>query len=82
MKVLKVNDTKIKVLKHIYKKGALCCDVEVEAKSGMKDTIEASLYQPGGTITVMRQPDIDASLVQLLCEVLVWFLDQFLLGAS
>ena len=54
----------------------------MEAKSGMKDTIEASLYLPGGTITVMRKPQVDPSLVQLLCEVLVCFLDQFLIGAS
>ena len=82
MKVFKVNDTKIKVLKHIFKKGALCCEVEVEANSGMKGIIEASIYHSLGTITLMRKPYMDPSLLELLCEVLVCFLDKFLSGST
>ena len=61
-----VNGVKIKVLKHSYKKGALCCDIEVCSKDGSKEIIEATLFQPTGTITIIRKPDVSPSFLELL----------------
>ena len=78
MKVFKVNETQIKVLRHIFKKGTLCCIVEVLSKDGVKENIEATLFRPGGTIGLLRKPDVDHLFVELLWEVVVIFLGKFM----
>ena len=39
IKIVKVNEIHIKVLRHIFKKGAFCCIVEVVSKDGVKENI-------------------------------------------
>ena len=63
MRVFNVNGVKIKVIKHSYKKGALCCDIEVGSKDDSKEIIEATLFQPKGTITIIRKPDVNPSYI-------------------
>ena len=82
MKTFRVKDTQIKVIRHIFKKGALCCIVEVVSKEGVKDNIEATLFRPGGTIGLLRKPDVEHVLVEILCEVIECFLDKFMAGAT
>ena len=60
----------------------MCCVVEVTSGDGMKENIEATLYQSGGTIGLLRKPDVDHVFVELLCKVLVSFLDKFMSGAT
>ena len=82
MKIFKVNETQIKVVRHVFTKGALCCIIEVVSKDGNKENIEATLFRPGGTIRLLRKPDVDHIFVELLCEVIVSFLDKFMSGAT
>ena len=82
MRVFNVNGVKIKVIKHSYKKGALCCDIEVGSKDGSKEIIEATLFQPKGTIKIIRKPDVNPSYIELLRDVFVGFLDKFMSGAN
>ena len=74
-KVFRVNDTKIKVVKHTYKKAAMCCEMEVEGTNGITETVETTIYQPSGTITLLRKPEVNPSFLDQLCKVLIAFLD-------
>ena len=65
MQVFNVKGVKIKVLKPSYKKGALCCDIEVSLKDGSTEIVEAILFQPKGTITIIRKPDVNPSYIEL-----------------
>ena len=76
LKLYRVNGTKIKVIKHSFKQDALCCDVEVESSDGRKANIEATIYRPGGTITLVRKPEADHEFLELLRSVLVCFFRQ------
>ena len=78
----KVNDTEIRVIRHIFKKSALCCEVEVASKNGSKDKVEVTLYEATGTISLLRKPNVDHSFVELLHNVLTCLLDKFLSGAT
>ena len=78
MKIYKVNNNKIKVTKHIYKKNALCSEIEVEKNDGNKTSLEATIFLPSNSIEVRRKPDVDPSFVGILRDVLLGFLEQFL----
>ena len=82
MKIYKVNDTSIQIIRHIYKKGALCSEIEVEDKTGCKALVQATIFQPKNSIEIRRQPDVSQSFVDQLRDVLVCFLEKFMLGAS
>ena len=82
MKTFKVDDTQIKVVKHVFKKAALCCDTEVVSKNGSKDNIEITLYHSTGTISLLRKPNVDHSFIELIRNVIVSFLEKFVSGAK
>ena len=82
IKIYKVNDTEIKVTRHIFKKSALCCKVEVTSKNGSKDKVEVTLYEATKTISLLRKSDVDHYFVELLHNVLTSFLEKLLSGAT
>ena len=70
------------MIRKFLNQGALCCIVEVVSKEGKQESIEATLFRPGGTIGMLRKPGVDHVFVELLCEVIESFLDKFMTGAT
>ena len=49
---------------------------------GSKAMVEATIFQPGGTMTLSKMPEVDPVFLELLCQVFENFLEKFLEGAS
>ena len=77
-----LNGNKFKVIRHIYKKDALCPEIEVEKKDGTTEKIEVTIYEPKNTIVILRKPETDHSFVVVTHMFVVDMLDKFIGGST